>query len=177
MTASDTVAIGHNATAGYDNSAAFGAGATTTRANQQSFGTASNTYTMAGLPSDASRSFQSGPLEVATSDAAGNLATDGGLIFKGLSQLHAGVAVAIAMQNPDLVAGEKFGVALNWGNFEGANALAFSTMGVLGTDVFSKGDRLAISGSLGASTNEPGYGGHDAGMQVGARVGLQMTWK
>src|SRR5262249_32651088 len=57
------------------NSAAFGTGATTTRANQQVFGTLTNTYTAPGITSAASKAAQSGIPQVVTSDAAGNLAT------------------------------------------------------------------------------------------------------
>jgi hypothetical protein len=48
------------------------------RANQQSFGTAVNTYTMAGITSAASLAAQSGPVQFVTSDANGNLATTSG---------------------------------------------------------------------------------------------------
>lgn len=75
ITASNSISIGSNASAGNnDNAAAFGAGATATRANQQVFGTASNTYTMAGINSVSSRAAQSGPLSFVTSDSGGNLA-------------------------------------------------------------------------------------------------------
>jgi autotransporter adhesin len=39
------------------------------------FGTASNTYTMAGIATAASRAAQAGPTSIVTSDNAGNLAT------------------------------------------------------------------------------------------------------
>ena len=39
------------------------------------FGTAANSYTMPGITSLASRAAQSGPVEIVTSDANGNLAT------------------------------------------------------------------------------------------------------
>jgi autotransporter adhesin len=74
-TGSNAVAIGASANAGHENSAAFGNGATTMRANQQVFGTASNTYTLSGVASSASRAAQSGPVQVVTSDSGGNLAT------------------------------------------------------------------------------------------------------
>jgi hypothetical protein len=73
-TGANSAAIGTNANATFQNSAAFGTGATTTRANQQSFGTAANTYTLAGITSGASKAAQTGPLQVLTSDANGNLA-------------------------------------------------------------------------------------------------------
>ena len=60
-----------------------------------------------------------------------------------------GVALAISMENPDLTGNERFGVAMNYGNFEGASALSWSAMGVLGYDVLSGGDRVAVSGGFG----------------------------
>ena len=74
-TGTNSTAVGPGATATHANAAAFGNGATTTRANQHVYGTASNTYTMPGITSAASRAAQSGPTQVVTSDAAGNLAT------------------------------------------------------------------------------------------------------
>jgi hypothetical protein len=47
----------------------------TTRANQVVVGTATNTYTLAGVTSAASLAAQSGPVSFVTSDGAGNLAT------------------------------------------------------------------------------------------------------
>lgn len=68
-------AFGDGTSATFANSAAFGPGATATRANQQVFGTAGNTYTMPGITSAASLAAQTGPTQLVTSDAAGNLAT------------------------------------------------------------------------------------------------------
>src|SRR5690606_2734292 len=42
---------------------------------QQTFGTATNTYTMPGITSAASTAAQSGPIGIVTSDSSGNLAT------------------------------------------------------------------------------------------------------
>src|SRR6201998_4673755 len=72
----NSAAIGTNASASFANSAAIGTGAATSRANQQSFGTALNTYTMAGITSAASTAAQTGPTQIVTSDAGGNLATN-----------------------------------------------------------------------------------------------------
>jgi len=69
-------AFGNGASATFANSAAFGNGATATRANQQVFGTATNTYTTPGITSAASKAAQTGPLQIVTSDATGNLATN-----------------------------------------------------------------------------------------------------
>ena len=68
------VALGASTSATFSNSTAIGFGATTTRANQMSFGTATNTYTMAGITSGASTAAQSGPTEFVTTDLNGNLA-------------------------------------------------------------------------------------------------------
>jgi trimeric autotransporter adhesin len=117
--------------------------------------------------------------------AGGNLATDGGDTFKELEifgrrldnhdkridENQSGVALAISIENPDLVGSERFGVAMNYGNFEGASALSWSAMGVLGYDVLSPGDRIAISGGFGVGLQE------GAGDDVwGGRVGAQWTW-
>jgi hypothetical protein len=135
------------------------------------FGTKNETYTTPGITSDKSRNRQSGPLEVVTSDGGGNLATDGGDIFRRLDENQSGVALAISMENPDLIANERFGVAMNYGNFEGASALSWSAMGVLGYDVLSRGDRVAVSGGFGVGFE------NDRGDDVwGGRVGAQWTW-
>ena len=63
-----------DADAAFANSAAFGNGATATRANQQVFGTVSNTYTMSGLTSNASKQTQGSPTHLVTSNSSGDLA-------------------------------------------------------------------------------------------------------
>jgi len=70
----DSTAVGESAQAGFDNSTAIGRGVATTRTNQVALGTASNTYTLAGLPSAASIAAQSGPTRFVTTDLNGNLA-------------------------------------------------------------------------------------------------------
>ncbi len=78
-----------------------------------------------------------------------------------------GVAIALALQNPDLVGNETFGLSVNWGGFESSNALGIAATGVLGTDVFGAGDRLAIAGGVGFGFDED---------TVGGRVGAQLSW-
>ena len=73
-TGANASALGNGAKATFANSTAIGNGATATRANQQMFGTDSNTYTMAGINTAASRAAQAGPTSIVTSDTAGNLA-------------------------------------------------------------------------------------------------------
>jgi len=170
-------AIGEGATVTADHGTAIGAGATATLPNQVVLGTKSDTYTAPGITSSLSRSRQSGPLEVVTSDANGNLATDGGAFFnqlnndlKRIDENTSGVALAMSMENPDLTGNERFGMAANWGNFEGANALGLSLMGVLGNNFVTKGDRVALSGGFGVGFEEG-----DGDSVYGGRVGLQWT--
>ena len=61
-----------------------GNGAAATLPNQYVMGTTMHTYTAPGITSATSKARQSGPLEVVTSDANGNLASDGGAIFSTL---------------------------------------------------------------------------------------------
>ena len=69
-------AFGQGATVSGANGTAIGAGAVTTAPNQMVFGTASSTYVAPGITSAASKAAQSGPLQIVTSDASGNLATN-----------------------------------------------------------------------------------------------------
>ena len=86
----DSIAIGTGATVSSSapHSTAIGAGATVDpgRNNEMVFGTKDDTYTTPGITSGFSKSRQSGPLEVVTSDRDGHLATDGGSIFKALDE-------------------------------------------------------------------------------------------
>lgn len=170
----NSTAIGANSSAAFNNSAAFGSGATAERPNQQVFGTRSNTYTMPGITSPASRNAQSGPLQLPTTDAAGNLASDGGETFKAISRLRAGVALSLSATPPVLAHGEKFGMRMGWGTFDGANAVGMSVMGVLAESMFSKGDRLALDGGVGFGFGS--FMGYRENAVVGGRAGVQLTW-
>lgn len=71
----NTTALGSGARADYDNSIAIGFLAQTTRAYQVMLGTATNTYTLAGLASASSTAAQTGSnLYMVTTDEDGNLA-------------------------------------------------------------------------------------------------------
>jgi hypothetical protein len=147
-----------------------GAGAKSTLINQVVLGTDLHTYTTPGITSATSLSRQTGPLELVTSDADGNLATDGGMIFDRLDEHTSGIALAMAMENPDLTREETFGISGNYGTFQGAHALSIAAMGVIGYDVFDEGDRVAMSGAIGIGLP---HGGGDG--IYGARLGLQWT--
>ena len=174
--ADDTTAVGTNARAEATGSAAYGQGAVAVLDQQQVFGTVANTYTTPGLPSSLSRSRQVGALEVATSDAAGNLATDGGQIYETLSENQAGIAIAMGMTNPSLSGEETFGVGINWGRFEGSQSLNLTVMGVISRNLFGGDERLSISGGYGVSLKEERFGGHKTNGVNGGRIGLQLTW-
>ena len=72
----NATALGAGAVAAFAGSTAIGAGAVTTAPNQMAFGTAGSTYVAPGITSGASRAAQNGPLQIVTSDAGGNLATN-----------------------------------------------------------------------------------------------------
>ena len=131
---------------------------------------------MAGITSSDSRARQSGPLELVTTDSNGNLASDGGLLFNKIGELGGGIAIAIALENPDLVAGERFGFAGNVGFWEGNVALGFSAMGVLGYNMIGHGERWALSGGVGFTVKEDSYGHRSSQNSVGGRAGLQVSW-
>jgi hypothetical protein len=159
--------------AAFANSTAIGQGAATTRANQMVFGTAANTYTAPGITSAASAAAQTGATQLVTSDASGNLATESASTivasspaFQSLQQdvkkNTQGVGVAIAMGSGvgSLPPGQNFGVAVNWGTFEGLNAVAASGTARLY-------DSLYFNGSVGVGCNEG---------TVGGRAGLAYSW-
>lgn len=170
----NATAVGANSSASFSNSAAFGSNAVATRPDQQTFGTRSNTYTMPGITSPASRATQSGLLQLPTTDAAGNLASDGGATFKAISRLRAGVALSLSATPPVLAHGEKFGMRFGWGTFDGANAVGMSVIGVLAEGIFSKSDRLALDGGVGFGFGS--FMGYRESAVVGGRAGVQLTW-
>ena len=148
----------------------FGGAAMANLSNQFVLGTANHTYTAPGITSQLSRSRQIGLPDVATTDAFGNLATDGGEIFRRLDEHDAGIAMSMAMENPSLATGERFGIATAWGTFAGAHALTASAMGVVGEDLLTDGDRVAVFAGFGAGFE------HGRGESVyGGRVGMQWT--
>lgn len=79
-TAPDAVAIGNGASSTFANSVAIGNDAAATRTNQVMLGSATSTYTLAGVTSAASRGQQGAVVGLLTTDANGNLASDGGAI-------------------------------------------------------------------------------------------------
>ncbi len=160
-------AIGDGSSATFVNSSAFGGGAAATRADQVVVGTLSNTYTLPGITSAPSMAAQSGPIEVVTTDAAGNFATDGGSIFSDIAKNgrdirdnKEGIAMAFALQAPYVAPGMTFAMSGGYGNFEGSSALALS-------GAFRVSPNVQIDAGL-------GYGvSHD---NLGGRVGVTVSW-
>ena len=70
----------------------------------------------------------------------------------------------MSAQGPDLVTNESFGIAMQWGGFEGGSAIGGGVTGVI-----YRGDeyRMAVTGGLGVGLDEN---------TVGGRVGGQITW-
>jgi hypothetical protein len=173
-------AVGASSRAQFANSAAFGADATTTRANQQVFGTAANTYTMAGIASAASAAAQTGPRQIVTSDAAGNLATSSlaglGLASAGdiaginsrlddlssrSGKAYAGIAMAFAMAGaPTVLPNETFVTTLNWGTFQGSHGFAVSSAYRIGTN-------MQLNGGIAMSPNQN---------LIAGRAGVRFGW-
>jgi trimeric autotransporter adhesin len=179
--ANNAIAVGRNTNAQATGSVAIGTdsgdvGAVATLENEFVLGTANHTYTARGITSDASLARQDGPLELVTTDAEGHLASDGGEIFNQLGEHGSGIAIAMAVENPDLVGNETFGLSANVGFFEGNSALGIAAMGVLGHDFMGGGERWALSGGVGFSLNEKDYGGHSTDRTVGGRAGVQVSW-
>jgi hypothetical protein len=171
----NATAIGAGATvnAGAVNSSAIGTGAVASLSNQMVLGTSSQTYTAPGMNSDLSRARQSGLLGVVTSDAAGNLASDNGALYKQIAGIKAGAAVAMALADPYLTGTQNFGVKMNWGGFDGANAMGFSAAGVLGRGLLLKGDQLTLSAAAGmGESNVSGY----YRTMFGGHAGMQLSW-
>lgn len=164
-TASGTnaIAVGTSANAAHANAAAFGNGAATTRTNQQVFGTASNTYTLSGLASAASKAAQSGATHFVTSDAQGNLATSNvsvETIVRRSEKALTGVAMAFAMAGvPTLLPSETFAMTANWGTFEGENGLALNA-------TLRIANNVQLNGGVAYGLNEELAGGR-AGLRVG----------
>jgi len=78
-----------------------------------------------------------------------------------------GVAVSVSMANPDLVGTESFAIAMNWGGYEGKNALGLTTMGVLSRDFVDTGARFSVGGGLGMGLDKN---------NVAGRAGGQLSW-
>lgn len=163
-TGADATAVGYGSNAAHANSTAIGGGATTTRAGQVMIGTSSNTYTMPGVTSAASRAAQSGPTQVLTTDAAGNIATaniDLNRVNSDISGLRKesrkGIAAAMAMTPaPKPSAPGKTSWGTNVATYHGEVATSFAV-----AHMFDTNYPVILDASVGYSP------GGDAGVRVG----------
>jgi len=182
----NTISLGRGANATADGAVAIGSGAVATRANQFAFGTSLNTYSMAGITSDASRAAQGAPTHIVTSNATGDLAAytpaELGLAssadFTGLqsqinglgrrdSELADGIAVSLALAQPIMLPGQTFAVRGGWGNFDGSNAVGVTAAGVVGRGYWGPTSAVVVDGGVGVSTQEN---------VVAGRSGVTLGW-
>ena len=170
-------AIGVNAEANHENSFAIGTEAATTRDNQIMLGTAATTYTVRGIASASSTAAQVGSTQIVTTDATGNLAaaTPESFGFVTADQLDQfatgddldrtaeGVAMAMALSGvPNILPeGANYGLSVDWGNFDGENAMAFGGSAPLVENVFING-----GGAVGTAGRSSG----------GGRAGVTVAW-
>jgi hypothetical protein len=172
-TSSTAIGAGATVAAGTVDSTAIGAGARTLLTQQMVLGTADQSITAPGIDSNLSRSRQSGPLGIVTSDAFGNLASDNGSLFKETAIVKAGAAIAMALSDPSIADNQRFGIKMNWGGFDGANAVGFSAAGVLARGLVAKEDSLTLSGA--GAWGEASAEGYNKST-FGGRASLQFAW-
>ena len=100
-------------------------------------------------------------------DAANKAYVDAGLkaVNQRVDQSNQGVAIAMSLQNPVLTGSDRFGVAVNFGDFAGNNAVGASAVGIIGQNMFGAGEKFGLTGGFGVSNN-----------QAAGRVGMQVTW-
>ena len=110
---------------------------------------------------------ESGQTVSTTSDANGNLATDGGAIFAGISGLEEdvrenrdGIAMALAMQAPWVPGDQRFALSAGFGAYSGGEAFAFS-------GAYRLDRNVQFDAGLGVGIDEG---------QVGGRVGVTVSW-
>jgi YadA head domain repeat (2 copies) len=173
--ATNSTAVGTGATvaAGSINSTAIGQGATASQNNQVMLGTVNQTYTAPGMNTNLSRSRQSGPMGVVTSDNNGNLASDNGALYKEVTGIKAGAAIAMALADPILTGNESAGIKMNVSTFDGAHAIGASAAGVIARNLFHYKNQLTISAAVGIG--EASTFGYSRTM-VGGRGSMQYSW-
>jgi hypothetical protein len=108
-----------------------------------------------------------------TSDNFGNLASDNGALYKQVASIKAGVAIGMALSDPNLTGSEKFGLKLNSSTFGGVYGYGFSAAGVLAAGILSQGDRLTLSGA--GAWSQANVSGYSKSM-TGGRVSAQYAW-
>jgi hypothetical protein len=103
-----------------------------------------------------------GEIRIETED--GTVVTQSELAAR-VEDLESDAAIANALEDPDLIAGERFGVRVNWGAAGAENAAGVTGSVVLNDSVFGEKGRLTGSGGVGYTNG-----------RVGGRAGMQLTW-
>jgi hypothetical protein len=150
-------------------------------------GTASTTYTMPGITSNASKSAQGSPTQIVTSNASGDLAaytpSELGIATSsdvaGLQsninrlgrrdkELTEGIAAIASLAQPMLLPGQHFAMRAGWGGYDDANAVGLSAAGVIASNLLSQGrGTLTLDGGVGFGTDEG---------EVAGRAGMSFGW-
>jgi hypothetical protein len=79
----------------------------------------------------------------------------------------------MALVDPILADNQRFGLTVDLGGFDGANAVGVTASGVLGKDLLTKGDRLMLSGGAGWGQS---YVSDYSERVVGGHAGVQFAW-
>lgn len=82
-------------------------------------------------------------------------------------ELAGGIAIAMALDQPNLLAGQEFAFRVGWGNFDGSNALGVSAAGLVSKDVFGAGSTMVLDVGVGASSVDD---------MVGGKAGITFGW-
>jgi hypothetical protein len=82
-----------------------------------------------------------------------------------VGDLESDAAISNTLEDPDLIAGERFGVRVNWGAAGAENAAGVTGSAVIADGLFGEKGRLTGSGGLGFTNG-----------RVGGRAGMQLTW-
>src|SRR5262249_55953485 len=90
---------------------------------------------------------------VVGTDAANKAYVDAGLSAANqrIDKANQGIAIAMSVQNPVLTGGDRFGVAVNWGDFAGNNAVGAAAVGILHPNLFGGGEKFGLTGGFGVS--------------------------
>jgi uncharacterized coiled-coil protein SlyX len=109
-------------------------------------------------------------LEGAFADQAEQISAINGQISnlgKRDKELAGGIAIALALDQPQLLSGQTFALRAGWGNFDGSDAFGVSAAGVLNRNAFGPGSSVVLDGGVGTST---------AQNMVAGRAGLTLGW-
>jgi trimeric autotransporter adhesin len=98
-------------------------------------------------------------LQAVTTDAMGNLASDGGAFQRQIDglgrrdrELADGIAIAVALQQPIFHNGQTFAGRIGYGNFDGSNAFGLSLAGVISKGSFGPTSSVTLDGGVGFGT-------------------------